>query len=83
MTTDGPKKEITVAKVSTLGEFKKRRAEAKKVKVDMAKDVTRLEATCVCGKPIQLILTKPQYDRIEWSAYCRNCSRYVAMAIKG
>ena len=44
-------------------------------------DFTQLPATCVCGKPLMLILQQPSTFNISWRCYCPSCKWHVSVVL--
>jgi len=44
-------------------------------------DFTVVKVSCVCGRPLNLYLNKPDHRHIAWNAFCKDCRRHIQFAI--
>jgi len=44
-------------------------------------DFTIVKVSCVCGRPLNLYLNKPNISHIAWTAFCKDCRRHIQFAI--
>ena len=44
-------------------------------------DFTVVKASCVCGRPLNLYLNRPDQRYIAWNAFCKDCRRHIQFAI--
>jgi hypothetical protein len=42
---------------------------------------TEMPTTCVCGRPLVLLLQGPRFDQIAWSSICPNCRWRVTVSL--